>query len=236
MAPHLRVLLVEDDDRARSALRLTLQDEGFQVLEAADGRAGLRHLTRGLTEGPGAGPDVVLLDLVLPDLDGLEVLRRIRKASDLPVIIVSGRSDDRDVVAGLHIGADDYVTKPVVAAVLTARIHALLRRTPLRAPGPDAALRFGDLVLRPERREVRKQDQILRLTKTEYRLLCELAACPGQIVTREQLLLRVWGYDYFGDTRLLDVHIRRLRAKIEDEPSDPRLITTVRGVGYTLQD
>ena len=122
-----------------------------------------------------------------------------------------------------------------VAAVLAARIHALLRRTQRRAPGPDAALRFGDLMPRLERREGRKQDRILRLTKTEYRLLCKLAACPGQVITREQLLLRVWGYDYFGDTRLLDVYIRRLRAKMGDEPSDPRLITTVRGVGYTTQ-
>ncbi len=150
MPPSPRVLLVEDDDRARSALRLALLDESFQVLEAAGGRQGLRLVADGCGAGAGTGPDVVLLDLSLPDVDGLEVLRRIREASDLPVIIVSGRSDNRDIVAGLDVGADDYVTKPVVAAVLTARIHSLLRRTQLRVPGTGGEIRFGDVVLRPE--------------------------------------------------------------------------------------
>ena len=228
MSAALRVLLVEDDDRARRALGLALQDENFEVLEAADGRQGLQQV--------GADPDIVLLDLALPDLDGLDVLRRIRAASDLPVIIVSGRVDNSDVVSGLQVGADDYVTKPVVASVLTARIHALLRRARLRSPSPSGQVRLGDLVLRPEEQEVHKSGRQLRLTKTEFRLLCELAAEPGRVVTREQLLQRVWNYDYFGDTRLLDVHIRRLREKVEDDPGAPQLIRTVRGVGYKLQD
>jgi len=231
MAAAPRVLLVEDDDRVRHALRLALLDENFVVLEAADGRQGLRQV--GL--GGGDGPDVVLLDLALPDADGLDVLRRIRQASDLPIIIVSGRANNSDVVAGLQVGADDYVTKPVVAQVLVARVHALLRRTRLQAPGPDEALHIGDLVLRPERQEVSKDGRELRLTKTEFRLLCELAARPGEVLTREQLLLRVWGYDYFGDTRLLDVHVRRLREKVENDPGKPDLIRTVRGVGYKIQ-
>ena len=222
-----RVLLVEDDDQARRALRLALLDEDFEVLEAADGRQGLQQV--------GADPDVVLLDLALPDLDGLDVLRRIRAASDLPVIIVSGRADNSDVVVGLQVGADDYVTKPVVAPVLTARIHALLRRARLRTGDPDGEMRLGNLVLRPQQQEVHKNGQELRLTKTEFRLLCELAAQPGHVVTREQLLQRVWDYDYFGDTRLLDVHVRRLREKVEDDPGEPQLIRTVRGVGYKLQ-
>jgi len=230
MAATQRVLLIEDDDRVRRALALALLDQGFEVLEATDGRQGLRRIL----QDSGEGPHIVLLDLILPDVDGLDVLQRIRDASEVPVIIVSGRSDNRDVVAGLELGADDYVTKPVVAQVLAARIHALLRRaTPLGRDGHEVT--FGDVVLRPEQREVSKDGRPLRLTNTEFRLLRELAARPGLVVTREQLLMRVWGYDYFGDTRLLDVHIRRLRTKIEDDPGNARLIATVRGVGYKLQ-
>ena len=221
------VLLIEDDPWARRALRLALSDQGFQVSEAADGRSGLRAVA--------ASPDIVLLDLVLPDLHGLEVLRRVRAGADLPLIVVSGRSDSSDVVEALQVGADDYVTKPVVAAVLSARIRALLRRAGPASTSPDVELRLGDLVLHPGRRETHKRGREIGLTQTEFRLLCELAGQPGQVVTREELLRRVWGYDYFGDTRLLDVHVRRLRAKIEDDPGQPRLVRTVRGVGYKAQ-
>lgn len=219
------VLLIEDDDAARRALRLALSDEGYKVLEAAGGREGLRQMDH--------HPDLVLLDLVLPDLDGLDVLRTIRAASDVPVVIVSGRSDDRDVVAGLHRGADDYVTKPLSAAVLKARLTALLRR--VHTGDEDAEVSVGDLVIRPRQQTVLRRGQEVALTRTEFRLLCELAAHPGEVVTRQQLLLQVWGYDYFGDTRLLDVHVRRLRTKVEDDPASPQLIGTVRGVGYKLR-
>ncbi len=219
------VLLIEDDARLRQALRLALADEGFEMSEAANGHEGLRQLAH--------RPDIVLLDLVLPDADGLDVLRRIRAATDLPLIIVSGRTDSRDVVRGLHDGADDYVTKPVVAQVLIARIEALLRRAHPGC-GPEE-VRLSDVVVHPDKRTVYKNGREVRLTKTEFRLLCELAAAAGDVVTREQLLMRVWGYDYFGDTRLLDVHIRRLRAKVEDDPGDPKVVLTVRGVGYRVQ-
>ena len=229
MAEHFTVLLVEDDEHVRRALKLALVDQGFAVLDARDGREAVRQLR----PSAGVAPDLVLLDLALPDIDGMQVLQRIRETGDLPVIIVTGRSGNSDVVAGLECGADDYVTKPVAADVLTARIHALLRRAAPAGPAPDEVV-LGDVVLRPHRQEVRKNGRELQLTRTEFALLRELAATPGSVVTREQLLQRVWGYDYFGDTRLLDVHIRRLRMKIEDDPGDPRLIATVRGVGYKV--
>lgn len=222
------VLIIEDDADARRALRLAVSDEGFTVLEAADGRQGLRLMAQ--------QPDIVLLDLMLPNMSGTEVLKTLRAATNVPVIIVSGRSDSADVVDGLHAGADDYVVKPVLASVLTARIQALLRRAAQVDPtGTGRELRLGSVALRPDEQSVHKNGQELSLTKTEFRLLCELAAHPGQVITREQLLLRVWGYDYFGDTRLLDVHIRRLRTKVEDDPGEPTLIRTVRGVGYKIQ-
>ncbi|MCE6996106.1 response regulator transcription factor [Saccharothrix sp. S26] len=219
------VLLVEDDEHIRQALGLALGDEGFAVTDAVSGEDALELLA--VTE-----PDVVLVDLMLPGVDGLEVCRTLRARGDLPIIIVTARADAADVIAGLEAGADDYVTKPLVASVLAARIRALLRR---RGGGrQDEVLSVGGLEIRPDVGTVHREGVEVRLTRTEFRLLVELASAGGRIVTREQLLQRVWGYDYFGDTRLLDVHIRRLRRKVEVDPDEPALVLTVRGTGYRL--
>ena len=218
------LLLVEDDPRGRQSLTLALQDAGYRVVQAESGEQALALLDE-------AAPDLVLLDLGLPGMDGVEVCRRVRDRGDVPMIMVTARAGSADVVAGLQAGADDYVTKPLVAAELSARVQALLRRVQPQIP----VTRLGRIELVTAQGVARRDGEELHLTKTEFRLLCELAAEPGRLVTREQLLERVWGYDYFGDTRLLDVHVRRLRTKVEDDPSDPRLVLTVRGLGYRLQ-
>ncbi|WP_433555552.1 response regulator [Pseudonocardia xinjiangensis] len=220
-----RLLLVEDDERIRLALGLALEDEGCEVVEAASGEEALELLSS-------TSVDVVLLDLMLPGVDGLEVCRTLRAQGDLPIIIVTARTDTADVITGLEAGADDYVSKPLVASELAARVRALLRR---RQPGDSTgrlALRIGEIEIYPEEDVVRRAGTEVHLTRTEFRLLVELAGAAGRVVTREELLKRVWGYDYFGDTRLLDVHIRRLRRKIERDPDDPECVLTVRGRGY----
>ncbi len=226
-----RLLLIEDDPRIRLTLRLALEDEGYHVEESTSGEEGLAALEC-------AVPDVLLVDLRLPGIDGFEVCRRVRRTSGVPIIAVTARSDTHDVVAGLEAGADDYVTKPVVAKELAARIRALLRRADGRPQGAhtdgESVLRFGTVELYPERGVVQRDGDALHLTKTEFRLLCELGGNAGRLVSREDLLERVWGYGYFGDTRLVDVHMHRLRAKIEDDPSNPRHLLTVRGLGYKL--
>ena len=222
-----RVLLVEDDERIRQALGLALADEGCEVVEAASGEEALGQLGS-------ITVDVVLLDLMLPGVDGLAVCRTLRSHGDLPIIITA-RSDTIDVISGLEAGADDYVTKPLVASELAARIRALLRRRRVGSEGAgDPRLRLGEVEIRPDEGVVCRDDNEVYLTRTEFRLLVELAEADGRVVTREELLQRVWGYDYFGDTRLLDVHIRRLRRKIEANPNEPALVLTVRGVGYKV--
>jgi DNA-binding response OmpR family regulator len=220
-----RLLIVEDDERIRASMRLALEDEGYEVDEAASGEIALEHFA----EQPA---DVVLIDLMLPGMDGFECCRHLRRVSAVPVIMVTARTDTHDVVAGLEAGADDYVTKPFVAKELAARIRALLRRA--RSVDEPSVLTFGDVEVRPDEGTVERGGEEVHCTRTEFRLLCELATNPGKVLSREQLLDRVWGYDYFGDGRLVDVHIRRLRTKIEPDPANPRHILTVRGMGYKL--
>lgn len=220
-----RILLVEDDRRVRRATALALADEGYDVLEAPDGETALRTLADGR-------PDLIVLDVMLPGRDGFEICREIRRTSDLPIIFVTAKTDTVDVVVGLESGGDDYLTKPFAAKELVARIRALLRR--MRAEQRAERLTFGDLEIEPLSGVVRKAGEQVSLTKTEFKLLRCLAERPNQIFSRESLLERVWGYDYLGDSRLVDVHVRRLRAKVESDPATPALIHTVRGLGYKL--
>ena len=222
-----RILTVEDDERIRSAVKLALEDEGWTVDEAGSGEEAIEMFQR-------ASPDVVLIDIMLPGIDGFELCRNLRRTSDVPIVMVTARADTHDVVAGLEAGADDYLTKPFAPKELSARIRALLRRQ--RTPGPShARLVFGDLEIIPDEGKVLLRGVELHLTKTEFRLLCLLGQNPGRVYSREMLLDKVWGYDYFGDGRLVDVHIRRLRTKVESDPANPRHVVTVRGLGYRLQ-
>jgi DNA-binding response OmpR family regulator len=222
-----RVLTVEDDERIRSAVKLALEDEGWTVDEAESGEAAIELFNRN-------APDVVLIDIMLPGIDGFELCRTLRRTSAVPIVMVTARNDTHDIVAGLEAGADDYLTKPFAAKELSARIRALLRRIRPSATRR-AQLTFGELELSPEEGKITRNGEEIHLTKTEFRLLCELAENAGKVFSRESLLDRVWGYDYFGDGRLGDVHIRRLRTKIETDPANPRYVVTVRGLGYRLQ-
>jgi two-component system response regulator MtrA len=195
------------------------------VLEVGDAESALAVLHE-------RRPDIALLDVMLPGMDGFELCREIRRSSDLPVIFLTARTSTIDVVVGLESGGDDYLTKPFSTPELVARIRALLRR--MRSGGPGRRIVVGELEIEPEAGVVRKRGTPVPLTKTEFQLLVTLAARPNTVFTREVLLDLVWNYDYLGDSRLVDVHVRRLRAKIEDDPSAPRLITTVRGFGYKL--
>jgi len=221
------LLFIEDDDQIRLALTMALEDEGYKVLEAADGAAGLAEFAEHDT-------DLVLLDLRLPDMSGFDVCRALRARSIVPIIIITAQTDTHDLVAGLEAGADDYITKPVVPKELAARIRALLRRVQLQETTTPRSTMVGDVELRREQGIVLKAGREVSLTKTEYRLLCEFADHAGAVLSRDQLLERVWGYEYLGDSRLVDAHVRRLRVKIEDHPDEPRLIVTVRGLGYRL--
>jgi len=227
MSVGTRILSVEDDERIRTAVKLALEDEGWSVEEAETGEEALNSFQR-------QPADVVLIDIMLPGIDGFDVCRAIRRTSDVPIVMVTARADTHDVVAGLEAGADDYLTKPFAPKELSARIRALLRR----ARSTDATathLRFGELEIIPDEGVVRRSDEEIHLTKTEFRLLVELASSPGRVFSREVLLERVWGYGYFGDGRLVDVHVRRLRTKVEADPANPRHVVTVRGLGYKLQ-
>jgi DNA-binding response OmpR family regulator len=207
-------------------MRLALEDEGYTVEDVLSGEAAISAFTDEPFE-------LVLIDLMLPGIDGFETCRSVRRVSTVPIIMVTARSDTHDVVAGLEAGADDYVTKPFVAKELAARIRALLRRSRPDQEG-GTILSFGDVEIEPDAGVVRRSGQEVHCTRTEFRLLCELADHPGKVLSRETLLERVWGYDYFGDGRLVDVHVRRLRTKVEPDPANPCFILTVRGMGYKL--
>jgi two-component system response regulator MtrA len=219
------ILLVEDDPSIREITKLGLQDAGFAVDTAADGDEALIRFRHDQ-------PDLVVLDVMLPKRDGLEVCRTIRSESAVPVVMLTARSDAIDVVVGLESGADDYVTKPFEMPILVARIRAALRRAQLMDPAE--TLTIGELRIDVPGHRVVINDEEVALTPTEFRLLLELARRPGQVFTREVLLDRVWGYSYLGDSRLVDVAIQRLRAKIEPDALSPGLIETVRGVGYRV--
>jgi DNA-binding response OmpR family regulator len=222
-----RILTVEDDERIRTSVRLALEDEGWIVDEADSGE-------RAVELFQAAPADVVLIDIMLPGIDGFELCRTLRRTSDVPIVMVTARTDTHDVVAGLEAGADDYLTKPFAPKELSARIRALLRR--MRPTMPQhARLTFGDLEIIPDEGKVTIAGREVALTKTEFRLLCVLAGNPGGVFSREDLLDKVWGYDYFGDGRLVDVHVRRLRTKVETDPAEPRHVVTVRGLGYRLE-
>ena len=217
------MLLVEDDASIREVTALGLQQAGLRVTAVGDGREGLDRFREG-------GVDLVVLDVMLPSLDGFEVCREIRRDSGTPIVMLTAKSELHDVVVGLELGADDYVTKPFELPELVARVKAVLRRAaPADSGGTFSA---GGLEIDPEGFTVRKGGEELGLTATEFRLLLELARRPKQVFTRQLLLELVWNYDYLGDSRLVDAAIQRLRAKIEDDPKQPELVKTVRGVGY----
>jgi DNA-binding response OmpR family regulator len=222
-----RILLVEDDDGIRSQTMLLLSEEGYEVDEAASGAQALAGFRR-------RRADCVLLDVMLPDMDGFDVCRRLRAHSDVPIIMVTARSDRFDVVAGLEAGADDYVTKPFEPKELMARIRAMLRRVQGFETEPDRIELGGRVEIIPDEGVVRVEGDEVHLTRTEFRLLCELAARPGRVFTREVLLESVWGYDYIADSKLVDVHVYRLRTKIERDASTPTHLVTVRGLGYKV--
>ena len=222
------VLLIEDDDRIRVSLAMALEDEGYETQAVATAEEGLIEQRR-------QPADLVLVDLMLPGMGGFECIRQLRRTDDVPIVVISARVDTHDIVAALEAGADDYVVKPVAVKELAARLRALRRRA--RAPIAATAvsvLTFGELQVRPEAGEVRLRGEPVPVTRTEFQLLCELADHPGQVLSRQQLLQRVWGYE-IGDERLVDVHVGRLRHKIEDTSSKPRHLVTVRGLGYKLQ-
>ena len=224
------LLFIEDDEAIRTALQLVLEDEGYEVVVAGDGETGIKKFGQ-------INPDLVLLDLRLPDISGFEVCRAIRRTSITPVIMVTAQTDTSDLVNGFDAGADDYVTKPVVLKELAARIRAALRRTQTSEPSPSNAKslnKIGDVEIDRNMSIVRKNGLEVALTKTEYRLLVEFADHPGMVLSRDQLLERVWGYEYLGDSRLVDAHVRRLRVKVETQPDEPTMIVTVRGMGYRL--
>ncbi|HEX8346791.1 MAG TPA: response regulator transcription factor [Actinoplanes sp.] len=217
-----RVLVIEDDRAVRDGLQLSLRRQGHDVLVADSGEEGLVQLRT-------ARPDIVVLDVMLPGIDGFEVCRRIRANGSVPIIMFTARGDDIDVVSGLEAGADDYVVKPVQPRVLDARIRAVLRRSDREPAGRDA---FGDLVIDRAALTVTSHGEPVALTPTEMRMLLELSQSPGQVFSRQQLLESVWEHDYLGDSRLVDACVQRLRAKIEDNPAGPVYVQTVRGFGY----
>lgn len=235
------LMIVEDDDRIRAALRMAMEDEGYEVADTDAAESALEYL------GENGAPDFMIVDLMLGGMDGFTCIREIRRDHDVPIIVVSAREDTHDVVAALEAGADDFVTKPFEVKEITARMRAVARRarfTELAVAEDESESALGTIVLDDDQRNalvlstesgtVRRGEEEIHLTLTEYRLLCELAESSGRVLSRSTLLERVWDRGFFGDERIVDVHIRRLRTKVERDPSDPQLVVTVRGLGYRL--
>jgi len=221
-----RILIVDDELELRSMVRRYLESEGFEIAEASNGADGLSRIRA-------ISPDLVILDIGLPDVDGIELLRQIRSTSEIPVIMLTARAEELDRVVGLSVGADDYVTKPFSPRELVARIKAVLRRGRALAGQPvSEVLEFDGLSIDTAARTVERDGLTVGLSALEFDLLASLSAAPGRVFTRAQLLERVWGFDYFGVERVVDVHIGNIRKVLGDDPADPSFIGTVRGVGY----
>ncbi|KRM97003.1 two-component response regulator [Liquorilactobacillus aquaticus DSM 21051] len=231
-----KILVVDDEKPISDIVKFNLTKEGFDVYTAYDGEEALKQVKE-------VNPDLILLDIMLPKIDGLEVAREVRKTHDMPIIMVTAKDAEIDKVLGLELGADDYVTKPFSNRELVARVKANLRRQSSAAAtaqteeeNKDNEITIGDLTIHPEAYMVSKRDEKIELTHREFELLYYLAKHIGQVMTREHLLQTVWGYDYFGDVRTVDVTVRRLREKVEDNPSRPTWLVTRRGVGYYLRN
>ena len=223
-----KLILVVDDEKAiGDILKINLEKEGYAVLIASDG-------AEGLAKALDRNPDLVLLDVMLPKMDGFEVCKKIRRKSEVPVVMLTARSEEIDKILGLELGADDYVTKPFSVRELMARVKANLRRTVVQAaPDTEAnTIVIGDITINTDSYELKKAGKSIELTLREFELVRYLAEAPNRIFSRETLLEKVWGYEYYGDVRTVDVTVRRLREKIEDEPGEPKYIMTRRGVGY----
>jgi two-component system response regulator RegX3 len=220
-----RVLLIEDEEALGEALEYQLEREGYEVDRVTDGLAGLQRFEN-------AGADLVLLDLMLPGMSGEDICRQIRRSSSTPIIMLTARGDEVDRVVGLELGADDYVTKPFSTRELLARIRAVLRRAARVSETSTGILEYGGVRLDPDRFEVTVDGTAVHMPRKEFELLELLMENAGRVLTRDTLIENVWGADYFGDTRTLDVHVKRLRAKTETDPHDPRHLITVRGLGY----
>jgi len=225
--PRERILVVDDEASIRELVSAYLGKEGFEVDQASDGEGALETFGQ-------VTPDLVILDLRLPGIGGLDVLREIRRNSAVYVIVLTARSDETDKLIGLELGADDYITKPFSPRELVARVRAVLRRHRASGAGNDDTLRFAGLSVDPERHEVLVDDQPVELTNLEFELLSAMAGAPGRVFTRRQLIERIWGWDFYGDERVVDVHVRNLRKALGDAADEPRFIGTVRGVGYKL--
>ncbi len=223
-----KILIIEDERPLVEALKFTLEKEGYIVDAAHDGKSGLDKFRQG-------NIDLVLLDLMLPELDGIDVCKSIRKDSLVPIVMLTAKDSPVDKILGLELGADDYITKPFNMRELIARIKAVLRRTEKTGRDAERRVAWGDIVMDRERHEVTLQGKILHLTPLEYSLLELFMRHPEKALPREYLITQVWGGNFYGSTKTLDVHIRHLRSKIEEDPSRPRYIKTVRGVGYRLE-
>jgi len=227
----VRVLVVEDEESFLDALSVGLRREGFHVDLARDGLEALAAFDA-------SHPDIVLLDIMLPKLSGIDVCRELRTRSRVPIIMVTAKGTEIDTVVGLEVGADDYVSKPYRLRELVARMRAVLRRVPddeLEVPGSEERLSISGIVLDPVRHEVLVRGEEVRLPLKEFELLELLMANAGRVLTRSTIIDRVWGHDYVGDTKTLDVHVKRLRSRIEADPAHPKLITTIRGLGYRFE-